>query len=109
MGDQSGSTTTPDLITDVLTSRTGDAGLVYVYCSFQYKLQTDSESLITIFKTFGEEYQDAFVKIARSILRNVVAEYEAIDFFYERSTIESAMNVALTDELTLYKADVQSF
>lgn len=49
------------------------------------------------------------MKIARSILRNVVAEYEAIDFFYERSAIETAMNTALTNELVEYKADVQSF
>jgi hypothetical protein len=57
MGDQAGSTSTPDLIVDVLTSRTSDAGLVDVYCSFQYKLQTDDpESLIYLFKNFGEEY-----------------------------------------------------
>jgi hypothetical protein len=42
-------------------------------------------------------------------LRNVVADYEAIDFFYDRSSIETAMKTQLTDELVSYKADVQSF
>jgi regulator of protease activity HflC (stomatin/prohibitin superfamily) len=51
----------------------------------------------------------SFLLIARNTLRDIMADFNALQVFYERSNIESAMRVGLKDKLALQKVQLQSF
>ncbi len=67
-----------DITVKGLNSRTKDALEVEIECSFQYKVMTDVNSIVTIFEDWGEEYETAFVKIARDVLRDSMAKFEVL-------------------------------
>lgn len=93
-----------------MVSRTNDALIVNIECSFQYSLSIDKDDLLSLFKNWGEEYETAFIAAARNILRDVMAEFDALQVFYERSSIETAMRNNLTNKLqSEYKVQIQSF
>ncbi|CDW76860.1 UNKNOWN [Stylonychia lemnae] len=109
-GSQKSTTTKADKLIDSLVSRTKDALLVNIECSFQYQLSVDKNDLLVLYKDWGDEYEDAFIAAARNILRNAMAEFDALQVFYERSSIEARMRTTLTDKLLVeYRVRVQSF
>ena len=109
-GQSTSSSTSPDYQGDSLESRTSDALLVEVECSFQYQLSTDKGDLLKLFNDWGSEYEQAFIATTRNVLRDVMADFTALDVFYNRTAIETEMSTNLMDRLqTDYNAQVQSF
>lgn len=63
-----------------------------------------------LFNDWGSNYETAFIATARNVLRDVMAEFTALDVFYNRTQIESEMSVELIDKLQSdYNVQVQSF
>jgi len=75
-----------------------DGIIIYANVVFQYQLR--KSELFDIFWEFGEEssLKQLFVSVAKDSVRNVIAKYEAIQFYGERSTIESEIGTQLTQD-----------
>jgi hypothetical protein len=73
-----------------------DGIIIYANVVFQYQLR--KSELFEIFWEFGEEssLKQLFTSVAKDSVRNVISRYEAIQFYGERSTIESAIGTQLT-------------
>jgi hypothetical protein len=99
----------PDLKDESLVCRTKDALTVSIELSFQYQLSIDKDDLLTLYRAWGENYEKAFLLSARNTLRDVMAEFNALQVFYERSSIEASMRQGLRDRLQTFKASLQSF
>ena len=89
--------------------RTKDALQVSIELSFQYQLSIDKDDLLQLYKNWGEKYEKAFLLAARNTLRDVMAEFNALQVFYERSTIEASMRAGLKDQLQKFKVSLISF
>lgn len=109
MGSSAKQGSNPDMKDDPLLCRTKDALQVQIECSFQYQLSIDKDDLIQLYSDWGENYETAFLLAARNVLRDIMGEFWALQVFYERSTIESALRIGLTEKLREYKVILQSF
>jgi len=65
--------------------------------------------LLTLYKNWGEKYEKSFLLAARNTLRDEMAEFNALQVFYERSSIEAAMRTGLRNKLSQYKVSLISF
>lgn len=79
-----------------LTSRTADGLAIDLDVSFQYKLRL--EDLDQIYMEYEKDYEPTIVRVSRSILRDVVANFTAIEFFTDRDVIGQEMEDALREE-----------
>jgi regulator of protease activity HflC (stomatin/prohibitin superfamily) len=86
-----------DDATSPLDSRSSDGLLIEIQLSFHYRLV--KEDLYDLYKTFAKRYNDAISGQARSTLRDVAANYKAIEFFFNRTQIANDMELALSEEL----------
>ena len=75
-----------------------DGIIIYANVVFQYQLR--KSELFDIFWEFGEEssLKKLFTSVAKDSVRNVIARYEAIQFYGERSTIESEIGIQLKED-----------
>ena len=96
-------------VTSQLLARTMDGLPVTLDLSFQYRLMPSAESLVKLYKDFQTDYESAYIRIARNVLRDVAADYQAFNYFYNRSVISSAMRGSLDVALMQHSATVQSF
>ena len=80
-----------DLAISSLKARTKDALEVTIECSFQYKVSTELGDLLFIFDTWGENYEAGIIRIARNVLRDAMAEFGALEVFYNRTSVELNM------------------
>jgi len=72
---------------NVLTARTRDGLSIDVSLSFQYQLKITLDNVVELYYKWGEEgYESAFGRISRTILRDAVAEFVAIDMFKSRTS-----------------------
>ncbi len=70
-----------------LTARTKDGLAINVTLSFQYQLKISLDNIVELYNKWGpDEYEGAFSRMARSILRDAVAEYLAIHMFKNRTS-----------------------
>lgn len=99
----------PDLKDESLVCRTKDALTVSIELSFQYQLSIDKDDLLTLYRNWGESYEKSFLLAARNTLRDVMAEFNALQVFYERSNIEAGMRLGLKEKLSQYKVNLISF
>ena len=65
--------------------------------------------MLTLYKNWGEKYEKSFLLAARNTLRDEMAEFNALQVFYERSSIEAAMRTGLRNKLSQYKVSLISF
>jgi SPFH domain / Band 7 family len=91
---------------NTIAARSNDGLIIEIDLSFQYRLVPTVEGLISLYYDFGFEWEAGFVAITRATVRDVAAEYKAFDFFTKRSTITSAMQVALANRLVGLNAEV---
>ena len=63
---------------DTLPARTRDGLTVVLELSFQYRLQQSADSLAELYMMFGLEYESAFRREARDVLRNAASGFTAI-------------------------------
>jgi regulator of protease activity HflC (stomatin/prohibitin superfamily) len=87
-----------------LTSRTKDGLAIALDVSFQYKLRLSD--LSDLYMNYEKDYEPTIVRVSRSVLRDVVANYTAIEFFTDRESIGIAMEEALRIECTSVFIDI---
>ena len=65
--------------------------------------------MLTLFKNFGEAYYTPIIKLSRSILRDTMSRFEALDVFYNRTIVVFEMKKDLTAALEKYEIVVDNF
>jgi regulator of protease activity HflC (stomatin/prohibitin superfamily) len=93
-----------------LHSRTSDGLGIWLSINFDYQL--DPFSLMELYRTFGEEgYVDMFRRIAENVLKVEATQYEANEFFTNRTTIGFRIEQRLRSEFIPQRifAKVMSF
>jgi len=67
--------------------------------AFQYRLKEDLTEIVKLYYDWGDDYQKAYAWIARNVLRDEAARWEAYDFFYNRTKINKEMTNRLRGPL----------
>lgn len=81
-----------------------------VSVGFYYRLRENLDSALDLFYTYGDEdYEQAYIRIARDVLRTVIAKYTAFELVYERTSIEPELSSELSTSLDSAHADVENF
>ncbi|MHA1150754.1 MAG: SPFH domain-containing protein [Promethearchaeota archaeon] len=88
-------------------TRTEDGLDLVVEISFQYRLV--KEEILELYEEYGTNYEAYIINIARGVLRDVAGEYDALEFFYNRSTIALAMVDALVSKEMILKVQMGEF
>ena len=99
--------TGPDSTDTVLSARTKDGLSIDIDVSFNYMLNI--EDLDQLYMTYVDKYEYTYVLTARSILRDVVSKYTAIQFFEIRENITMHLEESLDTALNEVFARVQNF
>ena len=69
-----------------LGARTIDGLPINLTASFQYQLQITLDNVVALYYNWGEKgYEDAFTRMARSVLRDAAAGFTAIEMFQNRT------------------------
>ena len=97
------------LTTSSLLARTEDGLQVTLDLSFQYRLKESINDIIDLYRDFQDNYQPAYVRIARNVLRDVASEFQAFQYFYNHSVVGTRMGEVLNEALANHSASVQSF
>ena len=95
--------------TSSLMARTEDGLQVTLDISFQYRLTADLEQIIKLYSDFQDNYRPAYVRIARNVLRDVASEFQAFQYFYNRTVVGAKMREVLNQALANHSAIVQAF
>lgn len=98
-----------DATASPLRGRTKDGLAITIKCSIQYRLLVDIDSVLGIYRDFGQEYEQFYVIQARDIIRDVISEFTAFSVFQNRSTITGRMTTQLRENLADYYASLDSF
>jgi regulator of protease activity HflC (stomatin/prohibitin superfamily) len=95
--------------TSSLQARTEDGLQVTLDISFQYRLTETIDAIIKLYSDFQDNYRPAYVRIARNVLRDVASEFQAFQYFYNRSIVGAKMREVLNSALANHSATVQAF
>jgi hypothetical protein len=72
---------------NALGARTKDGLLMTMTLSFQYQLKITLENVVDWYYKWGaSRTHDAFARMSRTVLRDAVSEYVAIDMFKNRTS-----------------------
>eukprot|EP00908_Phaeocystis_cordata_P026529 Transcript_9009.p1 GENE.Transcript_9009~~Transcript_9009.p1 ORF type:complete len:368 (+),score=181.81 Transcript_9009:506-1609(+) len=95
--------------TSSLLARTEDGLQVTLDISFQYRLEATIDAVIKLYSDFQDNYRPAYVRIARNVLRDVASEFQAFQYFYNRTIVGAKMRETLNSALANHSATVQAF
>ncbi len=96
-----------DATDSVLTARTKDGLAIEIDVSFNYMLNI--EDLDKLYMTYIEDYEHTYILTARSVLRDAVSAYTAIQFFEMRQNITIHMRETLDTALNEIYARIKDF
>ena len=88
-------------------TRTEDGLDLEVEISFQYRLVKGE--ILELYEEYGTDYEAYIINIARGSLRDVAGEYDALEFFYNRSIIAGAMINALVSKESVLRVEMGEF
>jgi len=72
---------------DYLFARTKDGLAINVTLAFQYQLKISLDNIVELYYKWGpNNYEGAFGRMARSVIRDAIAEFNAIDMFKNRTS-----------------------
>ena len=94
---------------DTLPARTRDGLTVGLELSFQYRLQQSADSLAELYMMFGLEYESAFRREARDVLRNAASGFTAFECWRNRTALVVSMQAELDTALSRWYANVEAF
>jgi len=94
---------------DQINVRSADGLVILMDVAFQYTLTAVGKDLMALYVRWQEGYNDAIGKIARNIIRDVAANYQAFEFFFNRSIIVGDMTSALYEYILNVGATVNNF
>ena len=96
-------------VCDTLPARTRDGLTVGLELSFQYRLQQSADSLAELYMMFGLEYESAFRREARDVLRNAASGFTAFECWRNRTALVVSMQAELDTALSRWYANVEAF
>lgn len=82
-----------------LTARTMDGLSVDLEVSFQYRLRPNLADVVKLYFEWGKAYDQAYSMLARNVLRDVASRWTAYSFFYNRTDIQTDMQIELTNAI----------
>lgn len=82
---------------DPLQTRTAEGLALSLHISFQYKLIKDD--IPKLYNMANINYQSTFVRISRDSILKIAGQYNATNYWTDRSKIGEVMQKALSDEL----------
>lgn len=91
--------------------RAADGMQVFMEVTVQYKLSTDPQDLVCLYRDFGEGsagYREYFADLTTKVVLDVASTYVGTEFFTKRSVIEADIHKALDVELRRTYARVSS-
>lgn len=94
---------------DTLPARTRDGLTIGLELSFQYRLQQSADSLAELYMMFGLEYESAFRREARDVLRNAASGFTAFECWRNRTALVVSMQAELDTALSRWYANVEAF
>ena len=71
--------------------------------SFQYRLQQSADSLAELYMMFGLEYESAFRREARDVLRNAASGFTAFECWRNRTALVVSMQAELDTALSRWR------
>jgi len=83
-----------------LTARTHDGLAVDLELSYQYRLEADPRLLTSLYNDFGLDYEIAYIRESRDVIRTSAARFDAFEYFYNRTAVAAAMQEDLTAALS---------
>jgi len=89
--------------------RSRDGLVITVDYSFQYSLTTNGKDLLALYMRWKSDYENSFGKISRNLVRDVAANYDAFDFFFNRSLIIADITASMSDYFIDIGASINNF
>jgi hypothetical protein len=96
---------------NAIVARTRNGLDVTLDVSFNFRLKITLTDLRNLYYSFGEmeAVSTVYNRIARNVVRTVSSEYDAFAFFFNRTTVETKMNVRLQTQLDRFHGLLDSF
>jgi len=90
-----------------VSTRTEDGLAVVIDLSFQYRIR--KESLKDLYSEYGKNYADFISQMARSVVRDIASQFDALEFFFNRSAVSVSMESGLIGREADYYIELGSF
>ena len=92
------------------TGRTKDGLSVNISCVFQYQLMISLDNILHLYYKWGpDQYEKAFARLAKGIIREAVADFNAMFVVTGRTTLEENMRSTLSSLLNEENAELRNF
>lgn len=62
-----------------------------------------------LYYKWGEDFLSPITRVAREALRDVMAEFDALEVFYSRTVVEASLRTQLTEALGPWHFQVENF
>jgi len=92
-----------------ITIRSKDGLTIDIDVAFQYTLTTNGKELLALYMRWKKDYESAFGKLAKNVVRDVAAKYYAYEFFLNRSTITGDITATMAKDFTVIGASINNF
>jgi len=89
--------------------RSRDGLVITIEIAFQYSLTTNGKDLLALWMRWKGDYEIAFGKIARNVIRDVASKYDAFEFFFNRSIIITDITAQMADTFLELGANINNF
>jgi hypothetical protein len=93
---------------DSVSIRSKDGLLIYIELSFQYTLTNNGTELVALYLRWLNNFNLAFSKISRNVVREVASEYDAFAFFFNRSVVVDDITTTLAAKFAVIGALVNN-
>jgi len=91
-----------------IVCRTQDGMVIDLEVSFQYELMGEPENLVRLYQDFGGNHEYVYGIMLLQVAQDVSSQYRANEYFTQRETIQSQLQVALNTALNRVYARVPS-
>jgi regulator of protease activity HflC (stomatin/prohibitin superfamily) len=92
-----------------ISIRSKDGLTIDIDVAFQYTLTTNGKELLALYMRWKKDYESAFGKLAKNVVRDVAAKYYAYEFFLNRSTITGDITATMAKDFTVIGASINNF
>jgi len=91
-----------------IVCRTQDGMVIDLEVSFQYELMGEPENLVRLYQDFGGNHEYVYGIMLLQVAQDVSSQYRANEYFTQRETIQSQLQVALNTALNRVCASAES-
>lgn len=90
-----------------LSAQTKDGLDITIDVSFQYRL--NRSTILALYGEFGYDYEQMYVTVSRGELRDAASQWTAVEFFYNRSMVSTALGAVLENKEGTLFCDIGEF